>query len=372
MKIPSYQQLSKEQDAIYHLPMTGSHLVIGAPGTGKTVLAIYRANLLRKGGVTSQFLVYSKPLTQYLTQATHDMGLENQTSTMHSWFWNWYKQTIHKDPPQVERFVFDWKQILMALGQKQTFEKYEHLIIDEGQDFPKDFYTVMRLIANNITVFADENQRITETNSTIKEIQQMLGIKQIHRLTKNYRNTRPVAEFASKFYANISSGIPELPTRKGPKPRLSSTASVAEQYDEISVYARNHTDQEIAIFVPKARDQENALKYLQERRVPNPIQLYQSGNSKHDEVNFEQPGIRIFAYKSAKGLEFDAVFLPSVENAFAAEMTDIQRMQFYVLASRSRQELVLLQTGSELPPFLRAMSAGLIEHRVSISEEVPF
>ena len=33
LKLPSYQQLSKEQDAIYNLPLTGSYLVMGPPGT---------------------------------------------------------------------------------------------------------------------------------------------------------------------------------------------------------------------------------------------------------------------------------------------------------------------------------------------------
>ena len=44
-----------------------------------------------------------------------------------------------------------------------------------------------RLIADNITVFADENQRLHENNSTIEQIQTYLGIPQgeVRRLTRN-------------------------------------------------------------------------------------------------------------------------------------------------------------------------------------------
>ena len=39
LKLPPYQELSKEQDTINNLPLTGTNLVVGPPGTGKTTLA---------------------------------------------------------------------------------------------------------------------------------------------------------------------------------------------------------------------------------------------------------------------------------------------------------------------------------------------
>ena len=77
-------------------------------------------------------------------------------------------------------------------------------------------------ISESLTVFADENQRITGQQSTIAEIRAATGIHDTLKLTRNYRNTRPIAEFAASFYTGLPSGIPELPpsSARGERPFL--------------------------------------------------------------------------------------------------------------------------------------------------------
>jgi len=40
--LPDIQELSKEQERARLLPMAGCHLIVGGPGTGKSVLALLR------------------------------------------------------------------------------------------------------------------------------------------------------------------------------------------------------------------------------------------------------------------------------------------------------------------------------------------
>lgn len=42
-KLPKYSDLTNEQRIIVNLPLDKNHLVTGAPGTGKSVIAIYSA-----------------------------------------------------------------------------------------------------------------------------------------------------------------------------------------------------------------------------------------------------------------------------------------------------------------------------------------
>lgn len=360
LRLPSYQELSKEQDTINNLPLHGSYLVVGPPGTGKTVMAIYRASMLREAGIYSRFMVFNNPLRRYLDQAMKETGIEGVSTTFFLWFSRWYRTNFQRNPPQRERYVLDWSSIYRDLLNKKHYDKYQHLIVDEGQDFPEEFFTMMRLIANNVTVFADENQRITSANSTLREIRRSVRPDGEYRLTRNYRNTRAVAEFARRFYAGLESGIPDLPEKEGRRPFLVRTSDTEEQIRYILRYERNNPDSDIGVFVASIEQ----LFYVRGRlrgRTTNEVQTFVSGRKQYQTLDFTKRGIRIVAYQSAKGLEFDAVFIPLLETRLSDPESDLERMRFYVMSSRSRQDLYLLCKGHESPPILRKVPEDLYE-----------
>jgi DNA helicase-2/ATP-dependent DNA helicase PcrA len=47
--LPGIQDLSKEQEDARALPKQGQHLIIGGPGTGKSVLALLRSRTASAG-----------------------------------------------------------------------------------------------------------------------------------------------------------------------------------------------------------------------------------------------------------------------------------------------------------------------------------
>ncbi|MFA0025893.1 DNA/RNA helicase, partial [Vibrio sp. 10N.261.49.A5] len=76
-----------------------------------------------------------------------------------------------------------------------------------------------------ITILADENQRLQEGhNSSLEDIRHNLKIKadREFRLTKNFRNTKPIAELAKHFYTGLSTGVPESPDKSGGLPKFIS------------------------------------------------------------------------------------------------------------------------------------------------------
>ena len=55
---------------------------------------------------------------------------------------------------------------------------------------------VAEYLSKNITVFADENQKLNKENSTLEDIRLYSGINgNIHKLRRNYRNTRQIASW---------------------------------------------------------------------------------------------------------------------------------------------------------------------------------
>jgi DNA helicase IV len=362
VRLPSYQELSKEQDKINNLPLDGSYLVTGPPGTGKTVMALYRAQMLTKKCEQVQLLMYSRLLSQYTETAINELDIEGVVRPFYSWFQSFYRTHYRHNPPEVERWVYDWPEILSTVNQDPPpAQSLPYLLIDEGQDLSEFFYPVARYLAKHLTVFADENQRLMEHNSTLDAIQRRASIKERFELRRNYRNTREIAMLAADFCTGLSTGVPDLPERRGEKPKLLHTEALHQTVEFIARYERNHSDLEIGVFTPTRPLQRKLVNRLS-GKTKNPVQFYEGGKGAQAAVlNFEVPGIKVVNYASAKGLEFDAVFIPELQaltdNPNSAEF----RMKFYVLVSRAREELYLMYSGDGEPSVLSAFPRDLLE-----------
>jgi DNA helicase IV len=366
-RLPSYQELSYEQDNIMNLPLTGHHVVVGPPGSGKTVMALYRARMYAKSSKTVNLAVFNNTLSQYLGQAINEFQLGAAASTMQSWFSSWYLENFKRWAPKRgdNRYEFDWAQILeQVVKARNRIEKIDALILDEGQDFPRDFYLVIGQIAKNVTVFADENQRIHDSkNSTIREIQNYLNTSSKEVLTTNYRNTREIAEFASHFYADVESGQPLLPDKRGERPKLYTGKAREEQLTLISNYTKGFPKHQIGILLKDSTTQDKYETLLRAKLRGINVQNYTYRN--RQSLDFSKPGIFLLNYQSAKGMEFDAVFLPELQELRTDEDVTTRKMRFYVLSTRARQSLFLMDQNSSTPIQIQHVPSELYHHPVS-------
>jgi superfamily I DNA/RNA helicase len=360
--LPSYQELDKEQDAVLNLPLGGKYLVVGPPGSGKTVVLLHRADRLKKRGERLQLIMYMRVLSRYVRSAAIALNIEGDVTTFHTWFRFHYKKIVGALPMQLEDFVYDWDDVLKNFGRTGAgVAAFPNVLIDEGQDLPKQFYLVANYMAQNLTVFADENQRLTNHQSTIGEIQKFAGIKETCDLKKNYRNSRPIAMLARVFYCGLRSGVPELPDRNGDLPQLRGFERTFDSVDAIAQYERTNTDRHIGVFLPTlalVRKYKNRLT----GKTRNALQYYDStdGECLPQAINFDKPGIFLCAYPSAKGLEFDTVFLPEIQaSARHAWNTPEFKMKMYVMISRARSNLFVSWTG-ERPPNADSFPSNLV------------
>jgi superfamily I DNA/RNA helicase len=367
LQLPDFDGLSEEQEDVLDLPLDSSAIVTGPPGTGKTIMAIYRARILHGSGRPTLLLMYGRLLASYTAAAARKFEVDGVVSTYHSWFTRFWRACYGADPPKASAWTFDWAACKERLLQQPPPRGERlHVVVDEGQDMPKDLYFVLRLLSDSITVFADENQRITADQSTIREITAATGIREIRTLTRNYRNTRPIAEFAATFYTGLQSGIAGLPplTARGEKPALTTDDILHRTVGVLANYERAHADQSIGILVPFAHQVQSFRNRLQ-ARTRNPVQAYVSVavGRKLRPIDFAAPGVKIITWASAKGLDFDTVFLPELQSFTGDPAGDDVRMKLYVLTSRARKILSLGYTGDGVPALVAALPMHLMDDR---------
>lgn len=243
------------------------------------------------------------------------------------------------------------------------------LLLDEGQDFAKDFYHTLGLISAiggsrgkrvkhplRCFVLADENQQITDENSTLEQIATGLKIPNELRYTllDNFRNTREVAELARQFFADVGA-IPNLPVRRGPFPQYFKLASLDASIQVIKNWVVNNPGKEAGVLVfteskraAACQRLETALSRVRNGKVT--LQTYSWESRRENpakELLFDHPDtVTVLNMQSAKGLEFDAVFILDLHEAqIGIYGEDRFKMQMFVAASRAREFVCLADSG---------------------------
>lgn len=357
MRLPTYEELSKEQDRVHNLPLDESCLVTGPPGTGKTVMALYRASALDEDDRDVALLMYSRLLDQYVQSALEELGIEGRSSTFHSWLGKWWWSTYREYYPQIRKYVPDWHEIIARLSRRPPNGggSQPYVIVDEAQDLDRNFFMMTALMSDGVTIFADENQRITEQNSTIDDIRAYAGVSTELQLMRNYRNSTEIARLARHFYTGTSTGIAEVvDDRRRGLPQLRRFPSLNEEVQHIARYVQTNSDLEVGVLVPTVSLRKKFFNRLRAKLDrPGQVQQYLGGQGADAiPLDWDDPGVKIVTYASSKGLEFDAVFIPQLQMVtWDLNVPDI-RMQYYVLATRARTHLVFSYTGTDEPEII--------------------
>lgn len=371
MKLPNTEELNEEQFKVLMAKLDTDILVIGPPGTGKTVMALYRAQIIHRKNRDSKFwiIMYNRILRRY-TENNLDSGsfsggdrVASRIRTMFSWLgpwgrrWGWY--------PTNNNFEVDWLGGMTRLGNTPPDKQakalsWDHIIIDEGQDFAKHFYMLLQSVKAlgshqgkrmALTVFADDNQRLNpDNNCSIDEIKAELAVPGFKEfaLNTNYRNSVQIAELAAHFYCGLASGIPDKPERKGSgSPVLRSFVDSSTEIARIASFARANEDLSIGVIVESDALRRGIYDCLCALLSGSGIKLftyhYRMSKNEVDKLEIEDSSsITVVCGASCKGLEFDAVFLPRLESYNPDPGNEMAfRMSMYVRISRARDYLFM-------------------------------
>ena len=300
------------------------------------------------------FLTFNRVL---LTATKQLVSFNLNSFTLDSWLGKNYWKIFKEYLPNIElkKRTPDYDKVIKNLEERGIEESSHHIIIDEGQDKPAKYYeSLMCFGIENFFIVADQNQQITEDNSSRQELTDLLGleVEEVIELKENYRNSYPIGLLSSSFFTDPSSPAPELPS----KSKISLGTPIVYEYENYqscikSILREADRDNRNLIGVIVANDElrdsyVNALNSM-ELTLDNPratVSTYASKDNKTPKIDFSYSGIVVLNDKSIKGLEFDIVFI--VVDGFNIHNNDIDSMKkrFYVMSSRAIKKLVFFKS----------------------------
>lgn len=371
-ELPSYNDLSVDEDGVLALPVDESAIVVGGPGTGKTLMALYRAKFMHDLGRPTFLLMYNRLLSSYTKAGIKSLHISGVVDTYHHWFPYFWNHHYGAFPPKIDRWTFDWGECkrTLILDPMPMVEK-RHIIIDEGQDLPTDLYLLLMLMSRSLIVFADQNQRISDHQSTIAEIQAATAIDLVLPLRRNMRNTPEIEEFAAYFdvsrqtapnAAQPALSDPADAEAKSRRPALIAHAELHQAISHIAAYERDHPRETIGVLLPAKESTRQYYNRLH-GKTANPVQIYLNSSERRPgdvAVDLSVPGIKVITWASCKGLQFDSVFLPELQSLRGDPQSDDLRMKLYVACTRARRALTLMYTGEGEPTLVKFLPLVLI------------
>ncbi|MCP1157015.1 UvrD-helicase domain-containing protein [Bacillus infantis] len=233
---------------------------------------------------------------------------------------------------------------------KDSF-KFDHIMIDEGQDLQQTQLRLLRYIAKQkFIIAADKGQKIYKTSFSWKDI----GINILGGRTKilqnSFRSTKQIIQMAHSLQMNDSIikdeeyVAPVLPEYTGPVPDVFECDSKEKQdaaiIRTIKKLLEDAPDKTIGILSREWRSINRLYYGFQGVSIPHEF-------IKKDKGNAHTPGVKLTTFHSAKGLEFDyVIILDLVDESIDDELQEeeyleVERRLLYVSITRAKTYLQL-------------------------------
>lgn len=325
--LPPITQLTLPQQAA--LNETELIALSGGPGSGKSVVSLYRHLRIHNNGYKSLLITYTTTLKRYLVECCR---LQNASAAA-------FVRTAYA-------------------GRPKSCENFDEVIVDEAQDLDELYYDSIRKF--KISYGADEAQILySQHSSTLSDLRERYPDNVDYFLDTNFRNTLPIMKFAQDAFpeAFISQNtLDELKNRDGEKPRLIVTNG-NPVFDDNAREVRDKAIKEIinsfrsevhniAILLPFKKGVESYHELLDNMNIKH--SMYYEDNNVFPHGCPEIDNVHVTTYKSAKGLEFDTVIIPDFGSmSYLCDKYEMLTWKdFYVAVTRAKRNLYLFSNNN--------------------------
>ena len=276
-------------------------------------------------------------------------------------FFNVYE--FYKIKRKEAGYLYDWDDIAIAvynsLLEDTTDRRYAHIIVDEGQDFsPMMLKSLVKAAApfGSFTFFGDVAQQIYGNALSWKS--SGIHMQKIWRFESNYRNPREIALFAQDIaqhpqweVKDADYVIPKVEiAAAGIKPMLVKYVDKKAEIDGIVRLLKNRSGRNVVVLKSRALVQ-IFLAALQGKGI-SAVEIKKEYGSRVID------GIYATTFQSVKGLEFDNVYIPFLNEEDFPDQETLESAEskkkvyekslklFYVAATRARQGLVMTHSAA--------------------------
>lgn len=311
-------RLLNEQFAILdYLEFQNFATINGIAGTGKTLIALEKARRLSLDKKVL-FLCYNKHLRDFLETNYKYDSVDYFT----------IDQFAYQYRKKIENRYIGLRDYLERCYLNEITFDYQHVIIDEGQDFGSEelenaevlkyfYYIIVEKLDGNMYIFYDKLQLVQ--GDIIPKIIQESDCKLT--LYKNCRNTFNIAKTALKpievipkiFKGNYEGVVPSLYMSNDNSNHLDQVKNIVREYAK-----KGH--QNITVLTLKGADKSFMLEIKEFEKIP-----------------LEDSYFLWTTSRKFKGLEADVIILVDIDKRTFFD----NKLLFYVGASRAKYELAL-------------------------------
>jgi superfamily I DNA/RNA helicase len=336
-------ELDDNQHKINELNDKYSYCIEGCAGSGKTILALWKAKYHQEIGNNYLFIVYTKALKTFISDGILELGLDSsKVITFYAW-------------------------------GKAGYPTADYIIVDEAQDFTKSEVKLLKDRALvSIMLFGDSVQQLysqknQEPTLNITEIAEVLAIP-TRKLLKNYRLPKPIARFAQKI-PRIKDNLADKCVKETSElPTIFSFPNETFELDYIIEAIKSEIYTDVGIILPRNEDVESVYKYFSKKNILTEAKYNIPEKSYLDTLDFGTTNPKILTYHSCKGLQFETVFLP-----FCEVTSVFFQNPLYVSATRPYNELFITYSES-ITPFIKSIPKSLYKMRsyLPLKSDLPF
>jgi len=315
--------------------------ISGGAGTGKTLLAINKASKLAESGIRTLLICYNRPLADHLKKII--LGNENLLPMTYHQLCDWrrriVKDKIGRDLLQEAKRTYPGGDLFdvqlpyaLALSTEIIGERFDAIIIDEGQDFSDDYWLAIEMLLSHpkdsyLYIFFDHNQALYKKASTFPIYEEPFI------LSSNCRNTKFIHDAAYHYYNGSQTDAPSITGEPiGAIVAPSVAAQAKKLHAQLVKLIQHEKVKPENITILTIQDPAQAyFDLLKSMPLPQGIKW---SFAKHD----LRDTILIETAKRFKGLEADIIFLWGLDDL--DERRNIELI--YVALSRAKSRLYVV------------------------------